>query len=96
MALSLARGHLAPAHPEARPNSAQVGFYQIAKLLLAPFVCVVESVYFGKRFSINVVLSIFAVLVGVGIVTVSDVESNALGVIMAVIFIVSSGFQQIL
>ena len=26
-----------------------VGFYQISKLLLAPFVCLVESIYFGER-----------------------------------------------
>lgn len=73
-----------------------VGFYQIAKLLLAPFVCAVESIYFGKRFSAAVLVSIVVTLVGVGIVTVSDVQSNMLGTIMAVIFVISSGFQQIL
>ena len=81
------------------PNSLllnTVGFYQITKLLLAPFVCLIESLFFGKRFSISVLLCILVTLVGVGIVTVSDVESNPLGMVMAVIFIVTSGFQQIL
>jgi len=32
----------------------------------------------------------------VGIVTVSDVESSPLGMLMAAIFLVTSGFQQIL
>ena len=73
-----------------------VGFYQITKLLLAPFVCIVESLFFGKRFSIPVLLCILATLIGVGIVTVSDVDANPLGLAMAVVFIVTSGLQQIL
>ena len=73
-----------------------VGFYQIAKLLLAPFVCFVESTWFGKRFSVPVLMAILVTLIGVGIVTVNDVGSNLMGTIMAVIFVVSSGFQQIL
>jgi solute carrier family 35 protein E3 len=73
-----------------------VGFYQITKLLLAPFVCAIESAFFGKRFSFSVLLCILATLVGVGIVTVSDVDINPVGLIMAVIFIVTSGLQQIL
>lgn len=73
-----------------------VGFYQIAKLLLAPFVCVIESLFFGKRFTTPVLLSIAVTLIGVGIVTVSDVQSNLMGTVMAIVFVVSSGLQQIL
>jgi solute carrier family 35 protein E3 len=73
-----------------------VGFYQIAKLLLAPFVCAIESTFFGKRFSAMVLFCILITLIGVGIVTVNDVQSNLLGTVMAAIFVVSSGFQQIL
>ena len=73
-----------------------MGFYQISKLLLAPFVCLVESLYFGKRFSVPVLISILVTLVGVGIITVSNIDTHPLGVIMSIIFIVSSGLQQIL
>eukprot|EP00798_Chlamydomonas_sp_ICE-L_P006665 gene6665-3330_t len=73
-----------------------VGFYQIAKLTLAPFVCAVEIIWIGKRFSVPVLMSIAMVLVGVGIVTVSDVAIKPLGFIMAVIFVITSGLQQIL
>ncbi|KAG1652610.1 hypothetical protein FOA52_008351 [Chlamydomonas sp. UWO 241] len=73
-----------------------VGFYQIAKLLLAPFVCAVESMFMGKRFSVPVLVCILVTLLGVGIVTVSDVQSNLMGTVMAMIFVVSSGLQQIL
>ena len=73
-----------------------VGFYQISKLLLAPFVCLIESLYFGKRFSMPVLLSILVTLIGVGVITVSNVDTHPLGVLMSLVFIVSSGLQQIL
>lgn len=73
-----------------------VGFYQISKLLLAPFVCLIESLYFSKRFSVPVLLSILVTLLGVGVITVSNVDTNPLGVLMSLIFIVASGLQQIL
>lgn len=73
-----------------------VGFYQIAKLLMAPFVCCVEVLWLGKRFSMPVILSIVVVLVGVSIVTVSDVSVQALGLCVALAFIVTGGMQQVL
>jgi solute carrier family 35 protein E3 len=41
---------------------------QIAKLLIIPFVCVVELLYMRKRFSAPVVASIAVVIIGVAIV----------------------------
>lgn len=41
-------------------------------------------------------ISIFITLVGVGIITVSNVDTHPLGVMMSLVFIVSSGLQQIL
>lgn len=41
---------------------------QIAKLLIIPFVCAVESVWLGKVFSRSVITSIFIVVAGVAIV----------------------------
>lgn len=72
-----------------------VGFYQIAKLMIVPFVCVVEITFFAKSFNCPTLASILMVLAGVGIVTVSDISVNTLGLMSAVAFIVSSGLQQI-
>lgn len=68
---------------------------QIAKLLLAPFVCVVEIVWLRKRFPTPVLMCIGVVLVGVAIVTVSDVSVNVPGLVCAIVFVVCSGMQQV-
>jgi solute carrier family 35 protein E3 len=45
-----------------------VGFYQIAKLLIIPFVAVVEMVWYEKRYTPEVTGSMVIVAVGVAIV----------------------------
>lgn len=50
--------------------SAQVGFYQMAKLLMSPFVAAVEMLLLKKRFPVPALACILVVLAGVGIVTV--------------------------
>lgn len=45
-----------------------VGFYQIAKLLIIPFVAVMEMAWFGRRFTPPVVASMVVVALGVAIV----------------------------
>lgn len=60
----------------------QVGFYQIAKLLMSPFVASVEMLWLKKRFPWPVLLCILLVLVGVAIVTVSDVTVQPAGVVV--------------
>ena len=72
-----------------------VGFYQISKLMIVPFVCMVEMFYLGKAFAPPVLASIAVVVVGVAIVTVSDVAVKTLGLVIAMIFVASSGMQQI-
>jgi solute carrier family 35 protein E3 len=47
-----------------------VGFYQIAKLLIIPFVCAVELLWMGRRFTAPILASIGLVIVGVAIVCV--------------------------
>lgn len=74
----------------------QVGFYQIAKLCVIPFVCAVEYWAYTRRFSHTVILSISLVVLGVGIVTVSDVAVNWAGLNVAVLSIVAAGSQQLL
>lgn len=73
-----------------------VGFYQVAKLLIIPFVCLVERFWLDRRFSMPVLASMLCVAVGVGIVVVTDVNVNYWGVVIAALSVVSSGMQQIL
>lgn len=73
-----------------------VGFYQIAKLLIIPFVAVMEVVWFGRRFTPEVTGSMVVVAIGVAIVSVTDVTVNTLGLVVAAISVVSSGMQQLL
>jgi solute carrier family 35, member E3 len=73
-----------------------VGFYQIAKLCVIPFVALVEYVAYSRRFSTQVVISISVVMGGVAIVTVSDVAVNFLGLNVAILSVVAAGSQQLL
>ncbi|GFR45742.1 hypothetical protein Agub_g7158 [Astrephomene gubernaculifera] len=73
-----------------------VGFYQISKLLIIPFVCLVEYLWFKRKFTLPTVLCILVVVAGVAIVTVTDVSMNVLGLVIAAISVVTSGLQQIM
>ena len=73
-----------------------IGFYQVCKLAQIPTMCVLESVFMGKRFSPRVIQAIVVVLLGVGVATVSDVEMNTQGTIAAIVGVVSTSMQQIL
>eukprot|EP01026_Neomeris_dumetosa_P055514 TRINITY_DN5051_c0_g1_i1.p1 TRINITY_DN5051_c0_g1~~TRINITY_DN5051_c0_g1_i1.p1 ORF type:complete len:368 (-),score=15.43 TRINITY_DN5051_c0_g1_i1:812-1819(-) len=72
-----------------------VGFYQIAKLLIIPFVALIEFFFYKKTFTPQMVGSMFITVCGVAIVTVSDVRINSLGLIIAILSVISSGFQQL-
>lgn len=69
----------------------QVGFYQIAKLCVIPFVCVVEYFAYARYFSGPVMSSIGIVMAGVGLVTISDVSMNLGGLLVALLSIVAAG-----
>jgi solute carrier family 35, member E3 len=73
-----------------------VGFYQIAKLCVIPFVALVEYIAYSRRFSAPVIASISIVVGGVAVVTVSDVAVNFLGLNVAILSIVAAGSQQLL
>ena len=78
----------------------KVGFYQVAKLLIIPFVCAVERVWLGRRFPPAVAAAVGVVVAGVAVVTVTDVTSvggaSAAGAAVAAVSVVTSGMQQIL
>ncbi|GAB4814419.1 hypothetical protein N2152v2_001465 [Parachlorella kessleri] len=75
-----------------------VSTYQIAKLLIIPFVCLVERFVFGRIFSTQVIGTILMVVFGVSIVTLEEIsfDGTPLGLMIAAGSVVSSGMQQIL
>lgn len=74
-----------------------VSFYQIAKLLIIPFVCFIESSFLGRTFSREVMSAIMLVIAGVAVVTVQDMQLDISfgGMVIAAVSVVSSGLQQI-
>uniref|UniRef100_A0A7S0UWP6 Sugar phosphate transporter domain-containing protein n=1 Tax=Polytomella parva TaxID=51329 RepID=A0A7S0UWP6_9CHLO len=73
-----------------------VGLYQVSKLLIIPFVCFLEFLWYKQTLSPAALTSIAIVIFGVGLVTVSDVAGGLLGMIMAAVSVVTSGLQQVL
>ena len=54
-------------HPD-HPDDASNVPAQIAKLLIIPFVCLVERFWLGKQFSVRVIMSVVTVVFGVAVV----------------------------
>eukprot|EP00775_Hariotina_reticulata_P007870 gene7870-8066_t len=73
-----------------------VGCYQVAKLLIIPCVCAMEAVLYNKQVTVPVAASIATVVVGVAIVTVTDIDLNSLGLAIAAVSVITSGLQQIM
>jgi len=72
-----------------------VGFYQISKLACIPVTLVLEYFMYGQEQSPQIKLSLFTILAGVGIATVTDVELNALGSVYAVVAVLFTTLAQI-
>jgi hypothetical protein len=61
-----------------------VGFYQLSKLLGVPWLVFVQHTLYRKSIlTKNITFSLFLILIGLGIVTVSDVRFNLAGVIIS-------------
>eukprot|EP01025_Chloroclados_australasicus_P018712 TRINITY_DN1993_c0_g2_i3.p1 TRINITY_DN1993_c0_g2~~TRINITY_DN1993_c0_g2_i3.p1 ORF type:complete len:401 (+),score=31.88 TRINITY_DN1993_c0_g2_i3:182-1204(+) len=72
-----------------------VGFYQIAKLLIIPFVALIEYFFYNKKFTTQMLTAMFITVCGVALVTVSDVAVSMMGLIIAGLSVVTSGMQQL-
>ncbi|XP_021818018.1 nucleotide-sugar uncharacterized transporter 2-like [Prunus avium] len=70
-----------------------VGFYQMAKIAVTPPTIVsAEFILFRKTISFNKVLALAVVSAGVAIATVTEVEFNVFGALIAIAWIVPSDF----
>ncbi|CAI5484792.1 unnamed protein product [Closterium sp. Yama58-4] len=73
-----------------------VGFYQMAKLAIIPCTVCLQIIFLKMRFSLQVQGSLLLLLLGVGIATVTDLELNFVGTVLAALAIVSTCVAQIM
>jgi hypothetical protein len=69
---------------------------QISKLCTIPVICVIDYVWFYKRFHEKVMVSTAVVLLGVAVATVSDVGLNGAGLAVAALAVLATAGQQVL
>jgi len=60
-----------------------VGFYQLTKVLTTPCIIVIQLFFYQKSFTLPIYLSLLFILAGITIVTVTDVQLNLLGTVIA-------------
>lgn len=73
-----------------------VGFYQMTKLAIIPCTVLLETLFFRKKFSRNIQLSLTVLLLGVGIATVTDLQLNVLGSVLSLLAIITTCVAQIM
>ncbi|KDP45715.1 hypothetical protein JCGZ_17322 [Jatropha curcas] len=73
-----------------------VGFYQMTKLAIIPCTVLLETLFFRKKFSRNIQLSLMILLVGVGIATVTDLQLNVLGSVLSLLAVITTCVAQIM
>uniref|UniRef100_M8CS01 Sugar phosphate transporter domain-containing protein n=1 Tax=Aegilops tauschii TaxID=37682 RepID=M8CS01_AEGTA len=72
-----------------------VGFYQMTKLAIIPCTVILETLFFRKKFSRYIQLSLSVLLFGVGVATVTDLQLNAMGSVLSLLAIVTTCIAQI-
>ncbi|EXB38683.1 hypothetical protein L484_008047 [Morus notabilis] len=73
-----------------------VGFYQMTKLAIIPFTVLLETIFLKKQFSQKIKCSLFLLLVGVAIASVTDLQLNFVGTVLSLLAIVTTCVGQIL
>ncbi|KAL6979338.1 UDP-xylose transporter 1 [Sarracenia purpurea var. burkii] len=73
-----------------------IGFYQMTKLAIIPFTVLLETIFLKKQFSQKIKFSLFLLLVGVGIASVTDLQLNSVGTILSLLAIITTCVGQIL
>ncbi|XP_059443946.1 nucleotide-sugar uncharacterized transporter 2 [Corylus avellana] len=73
-----------------------VGFYQMAKIAVTPTIVLAEFIFFRKTISFKKVLALAVVSAGVAVATVTDLEFNWFGALVAIAWIIPSAINKIL
>jgi solute carrier family 35 protein E3 len=71
-----------------------VGFYQLMKVMTTPVIVFLQTLFYGESFSGPIKGALFIICVGVAISTVTDVQLNLLGTLIATVAVfVTSQYQ---
>lgn len=73
-----------------------IGFYQMTKLAIIPFTVLLETLFLKKQFSQKIKFSLFLLLVGVGIASITDLQLNFVGTVLSLLAIITTCVGQIL
>eukprot|EP01018_Ginkgo_biloba_P006493 Gb_32635 [translate_table: standard] len=73
-----------------------VGFYQMAKIAVTPTIVLAEFLLFQKRVSCQKALALLVVSIGVAVATVTDLQFNLFGALIAIAWIIPSAVNKIL
>ncbi|KAJ7963580.1 Nucleotide/sugar transporter family protein [Quillaja saponaria] len=73
-----------------------VGFYQMAKIAVTPTIVLAEFILFRKIISFKKILALLLVSLGVAVATVTDLEFNLFGALIAIAWIIPSAINKIL
>ncbi|KPA82941.1 hypothetical protein ABB37_02689 [Leptomonas pyrrhocoris] len=60
-----------------------IGFYQLIKVLTTPLLVIIQTLFYGKTFSLKIKLALTITCVGVAIATGSDSQANFIGTVVA-------------
>ncbi|KAL2471050.1 Nucleotide/sugar transporter family protein [Abeliophyllum distichum] len=72
-----------------------IGFYQMTKLAIIPFTVLLETIFLKKQFR-RLKLSLFVLLLGVGIASITDLQLNFVGSVLSLLAILTTCVGQIL
>ncbi|XP_019058565.1 PREDICTED: uncharacterized membrane protein At1g06890 isoform X2 [Tarenaya hassleriana] len=73
-----------------------VGFYQMAKIAVTPTIVFAEFILLRKTISSEKVMALAVVSIGVAVATVTDLEFNLFGALVAIAWIIPSSVNKIL
>ncbi|GJN35929.1 hypothetical protein PR202_gb24744 [Eleusine coracana subsp. coracana] len=73
-----------------------VGFYQMTKLAIIPCTVILETLFFRKKFSRTIQMSLSVLLLGVGVATVTDLQLNVVGSVLSLLAIITTCIAQIM
>ncbi|KAE9587692.1 hypothetical protein Lal_00021910 [Lupinus albus] len=73
-----------------------IGFYQMAKIAVTPSIVLAEFVLYRKKVSLQKVLALVMVSIGVAVATVTDLQFHFFGACVALAWIVPSAVNKIL
>ncbi|KAK3750667.1 hypothetical protein RRG08_023033 [Elysia crispata] len=76
-------------------ESNTVGTYQIVKTLTTPCIIVIQTYFYGRKFSFNVKLTLIPITIGVFLNSVYDIKFNFIGIAFATTGVIITSLYQV-